>query len=372
MSNPRISHSTISADKVTSAPGPQRIAQVRPGVLLVVGAALIAWVSGCDVPQGGGVIRGETMGTSYTVKISQLPTDVTLEDLSEQIEGALLEVNQQMSTYLRDSELTRFNEASDLDWIDVSPATAKVVQEASQMSALTGGAFDPTVSPWVDLWSFGPDPRQHASPSRDEIEHLRPLIGVDLIEVRDQPPAIRRQKPGVRIDLSGIAKGYAVDRLAEILASRDVKGYMIEIGGEVRADGVNANGKPWRIGIESPTAEQRQIAKVIELQGALATSGDYRNFFVEDGKRYSHLIDPRSGLPIDHRLVSVSVLDDHCIRADALATSLMVMGPDEGFEFANAHNIPAMFWVLDGDGEFQAKKTPGFSTLTNAEGQFMP
>ena len=330
-------------------------------------------LSGCHSEPNAFSIDGETMGTTYTVKVVSTSAGDKSEVLAAEIDAALAEINQQMSTYLADSELTLFNRSDGLEWTEVSPATAEVVRVAREISAETDGAFDPTVSPWVELWGFGSDPRQNSSPAPEEIAEIQGRIGARRLESRNEPPALRRLDVGVQLDLSGIAKGYAVDVLAGILESHSVQGYMIEIGGEVRAAGVNANGRRWKIGIETPTVDQRGIGQVVELRDtSLATSGDYRNFFVEDGKRYSHIIDPRTGYPIDHGLVSVSVIEGKCIRADAVATALMVMGPEQGFDFASQHEIAALFWVLNRDGEFEQKMTPSFSELKDGEGVSIP
>ena len=341
----------------------------RGGVCLL---ALVA-LSGCHSEPNAFSIDGETMGTTYTVKVVGTSAGDKSDVLAAAIDVALTEINQQMSTYLADSELTLFNRSDGLEWTEVSPATAEVVRVAREISTETGGAFDPTVSPWVELWGFGPDPRQNSSPAPEEIAEIQGRIGTHRLESQNQPPALRRLDAGVQLDLSGIAKGYAVDVIAGILESHSVQGYMIEIGGEVRAAGVNASGRHWKIGIEAPTVDQRGIGQVVELRDAsLATSGDYRNFFVEDGKRYSHIIDPRTGYPIDHGLVSVSVIEGKCIRADAVATALMVMGPEQGFDFASQHEIAALFWVLNRDGEFEQKMTPSFSELKDGEGVSIP
>lgn len=333
----------------------------------------MAALSGCRPGPNTISIDGETMGTTYTVKLVGRSIQDPSGKLAAEIGAALTEINQQMSTYLVDSELTLFNRSDGLEWIEVSPATAEVVRVALEISAETGGAFDPTVSPWVELWGFGPHPQQNSSPAPEKIAEIQGRIGSHRLNSRTQFPALRRLDVGVQLDLSGIAKGYAVDVIAGILESHRVLEYMIEIGGEVRAKGVNAKGRYWKIGIEAPTVDQRGIGQVIELRDAsLATSGGYRNFFVEDGKRYSHIIDPRSGYPIDHGLASVSVIEEKCIRADALATALMVMGPEKGFDFARQHEIAALFWVLNRDGDFEQKMTPRFSKLKAGEGVSIP
>lgn len=316
---------------------------------------LLLFCSGCsDSLRPSPVLHGPTMGTTYTIKLSEIPSGLVLDQLRAEVESQLEQINDWMSTYRADSEISRFNRAPENQWVDVSEPTAQVVQMALTLHGLTKGAFDPTVSPWVDLWNFGPDPRERRTPTQAEIDAAGQWVGADQIAVRPDPPALRKLTMGLKIDLSGIAKGFAVDCLAEILDQHGVTGYMIEIGGEARTRGLNGKQRPWSIGIEAPQDDQRVIALVLSLQNnCLATSGDYRNFFVEDGKRYSHLIDPRTGRPIEHQLASVTVLENSCARADALATAMMIMGADMAIEFAESQNLAAVFLERTDNGFVQ-------------------
>lgn len=334
------------------------------GTLLIIGSA------GCRSSDSTThVIHGQTMGTTYTVKLTSLPAETTPEELHAEIDKALVRVNQLMSTYLPDSELSRLNRYESLDWFEVSPETARVSSVALQLSRDTHGAFDPTVSPLVDLWSFGPEQNIEQIPSEPEIARARQSVGPGMLEVRVSPPAIRKRAPTVRLDLSGIAKGYAVDRLAELLEQRGVPAFMIEVGGEVRVRGQRGPGRGWIIGIEAPDDQRRSLAKAVQLENqSLATSGDYRNFFVKDGVRYSHLIDPTTGSPIAHRLKSVSVVHSNCMEADALATALMIMGPDKGYRYAAERDMAALFFVAT-DHEITEKMTPKFADLLRSEGK---
>jgi thiamine biosynthesis lipoprotein len=253
------------------------------------------------------------------------------------------------------------NRQSSSDWFDVSPETAQVSSAALRLSRETNGAFDPTISPLVDLWNFGPEKTIEKIPSESEIARVMESVGPDLLQVRGSPPAIRKLNAAVQLDLSGIAKGYAVDRLAELVKQRGAEGFMIEIGGEVRVGGQRSPGRGWRIGIEAPDDQRRSLARAVQLENqSLATSGDYRNFFIKDGVRYSHLIDPSTGSPIKHRLKSVSVIHSSCMEADALATALMIMGPDEGYRFAVERELAALFFVMT-DDETTEKMTPEFA-----------
>ena len=269
-----------------------------------------------------------------------------------------------MSTYDPESELSRLNRFDRPEWFEVSPETAAVVDEALRIGRLTEGGFDVTVGPLVSLWNFGPVRRTtDRVPPPDEIEEARARTGLEKVEVRLSPPAVRKHRQDVSIDLSGIAKGFAVDEIADLLERSGVENYMVDVGGEVKARGRNPKGKPWQIAVESPVAEKREIYKVLPLDRlAVATSGDYRNYFEQDGIRYAHILDPRSGKPIAHRLASVSVLDPSCMRADALATGLMVLGPENAYNLAVREELAVLFLVKTPTG-FVEQTTPQFEQM---------
>jgi thiamine biosynthesis lipoprotein len=217
---------------------------------------------------------------------------------------------------------------------------------------LSGGALDVTVGPLVDLWSFGPAARpEGVAPSDQEIAAAMAAVDYNQLEVGHDPPALRKPSSACRIDLSSLAKGFAVDQVAEALKTLGIDSYMVEVGGEIRTAGLNPAGKPWQIAVEIPTTEGRGIQRIVALDDrTMATSGDYRNYFEQDGVRFCHIIDPRTGRPVCHRLASVSVLADSCMEADALATALFVLGPDEGLQLAADQNLAALFVVHTADG----------------------
>ena len=326
-------------------------------------ALLVALVSGCGrgAPPAATTLSGRTMGTTYSVKLAAAPDGTGAAALQAEIDAALATVNRQMSTYDPDSELSRFNASGSTDWFPVSGATAKVVAEALSVSRESDGAFDATVMPLVNLWSFGPEARPDAVPTDAEIADRKAFVGADKVEVRTDPPALRKAAAGASCDLSAIAKGYGVDVVAELLDRRGLSGYMVEIGGEVRTKGRRADGRGWRIGIERPLTGERAVERVVELSGeSLATSGDYRNWFEAGGVRYSHTIDPRTGRPIGHGLASVSVVADDCMTADATATAVMVLGPDAGYDWLVGRGAAALLIVRDGAG-FAERPTPAFT-----------
>lgn len=312
--------------------------------------SLLLFCMGCGFSSQTSVesltIHGQTMGTTYTIKVrgNEIPPVTVIQD---KVTATLDDVDRRMSTYKEDSEISRFNRDEKTDWFDVSKETALVVQKALEVSRRTGGAFDPTVGPLVRLWNFGPGRRDtDQKPSDEAVETARQAIGHEKLEVRLDPPSLRKTTPRVELDLSGIAKGYAVDRVAETLETLGIKDYMVEVGGEVRTRGLNDECHPWRIAIEKPDPEGRAIQQVIELKDrSMATSGDYRNYFEKDGVRYSHLIDPTTGRPIRHRLASVSVRTPTCMEADALATGMIVLGPEKAEELARQEGLDVTLLV---------------------------
>ncbi len=302
-------------------------------------------------------VTGPTMGTQYNVTIVNAPPDLNATRIKAGIESILNQVNRQMSTYRADSELSRLNDNMTTDWIDTSTDLLDVIEAAFRVSRLTKGAFDVTVGPLVNLWGFGPDARGNDPPAINEVRDVLSRIGYEKVSIRRSPPAIRKLNEDVYIDLSAIAKGYAVDRLAAYLESQGLVNYLIEIGGDLKVNGHNVNGMPWAIAIEKPAAEGRMVQRVVHFTDqAMATSGDYRNFFEHNGQRYSHTINPLNGLPVSHSLASVTVWSATAMDADAMATALMVLGPEAGYEFAHRRKLSAYFILRTKNG-FAEKST---------------
>ena len=264
--------------------------------------------------------QGPTMGTTFTVKVvARNLSDQQLDSLRRAVESELENVNSKMSTYLPSSELSRFNAFRLTDPFPVSQETLDVFLEARRISAATRGAFDVTVGPLVRAWGFGPGERSREVPTSTDLKQLRARIGWDKVEIDGASSTIRKLQPEVECDLSAIAKGYAADRVSEALQALTYRKHMVEVGGEVRTSGRNAAGQPWRIGIERPDDAGRTPYRTLPLEGlSMATSGDYRNYYEKDGRRFSHTIDPRTGRPVQHRLASVSVVHGRCVAADGL------------------------------------------------------
>ena len=295
------------------------------------------------------LINGLTMGTTYSIKIKTADAVVNQEKIRADIEKILLEINQKMSTYIVDSELSVINFSNSLDSNLISDDLFKVISHANTISKTTNGAFDITVGPLVNLWGFGPNKSENKIPSNEEIELIKKNIGYMKIYLNKETTSIKKLHPDLYVDLSGIAKGFAVDKIALYLNSYNLENYLVEIGGELIAKGTNEDNEVWQIGIENPN---NNLAKIIGLKDiAMATSGDYRNYFEKNGVRYSHTINPNTGKPIKHKLASVTVLDKTAMNADALATAFMVLGPAKTIELANELKI-GVYLIIKNDENF--------------------
>ena len=295
-------------------------------------------------------LSGETMGTTFSIKLSPPPDLETRTVLKQQIEQRLAQINQQLSTYIPDSDLMRFNSSPSTDWQAVPASLVSLIDQAKIISMRTDGYYDVTVAPLVELWGFGSSGPREQPPTPDTISETLQNIGHQHISVRINPPALRKAVAGLAIDLSSIAKGWAVDQVSEILHAQGVEAFLVEIGGETRAKGVKQNGQPWRIAIERPLYNERSIQGGIRASDvAIATSGDYRNYFEHEGQRYSHTIDPKTGQVVRHQLASVTVIADTCTKADGWATALMALGEQRGPKLAELLGLKALFIIRDNE-----------------------
>lgn len=329
---------------------------------LVAFASLLV-LAGCEKSAEQIHLSGPTMGTTYNIKYISAQGLPTPEALQKEIDRLLEEVNDQMSTYRKDSELSRFNQSESSQAFAVSPQTAIVVKEAIRLNGLTQGALDVTVGPLVNLWGFGPEGRPEVVPSDEELSARKARTGIQHLSVEGN--TLSKDIPNLYVDLSTIAKGWGVDVVADYIQSQGIQNYMVEVGGEMRLKGLNREGVAWRIAIEKPSVEERAIQEIIEPGDmAVATSGDYRNYFERDGIRYSHIINPETGKPISHKVVSVTVLDKSSMTADGLATGLMVLGEERGMEVAEQNNIPVLMIVKTEDG-FKELASSAYKPYTN-------
>ena len=298
-------------------------------------------------------LKGQIMGTYWIVKTLQKD-----EELHDIIQNTLDEINEKMSTYIPQSELSQFNAQHSIDPFSMSEETIEVLRAAQEISTHSQGAFDISIKPLVDLWGFGTKSIEDP-PKEKDIALAMGNVGYKKILISDNH--IQKLNPSMELDLSAIAKGYAVDRISILLEEKGHEHYMVDIGGEIRAKGKNAKGLEWRIGIETPDAERGAYTDVVLLSNmAIATSGDYRNYYEQDGKRISHTIDARTGMPITHTLASISVLHPSAMMADGWATALNVLGPKEAMERARKHNLNIMLITRTPDGEHEIEYSNQF------------
>ncbi|QDU67519.1 FAD:protein FMN transferase [Engelhardtia mirabilis] len=317
-------------------------------------------------------VSGLSMGTSWNLVAVDAPggvggAGVSQDGLAAAVQQELDQVDRAMSTWKVESELSRFNRSSAGETTDLSAETASVVELALDVWDRSGGAFDPTVGPLVDVWGFGAGSRNTMAPSDEERERLLSLVGMDgleLLPAANDRHELRKLREGLQLDLSGIAKGFAVDEAAAALEALDLAGYFLEVGGEVRFGGQSPRGDRWRVGIERPMVDGREVALAVSPDsGAVATSGDYRRFRDVDGARVSHTIDPRTGRPVLDAPASVTVVGPSCARADALATALMVLGADAGLRLIEeTQGYEALFLLHDG-GAFTERQSSGFAGM---------
>jgi thiamine biosynthesis lipoprotein len=314
------------------------------------------------------LFHGETMGTTFSVKIVGNFNSAHLESLRSSITDTLTKIDEAMSTYREDSELSRFNQWMTTEPFHVSGDTLSVFQKALEISELTGGAFDITVEPLVAAWGFGPVGKQKKIPTDDELEKLLSRVGYDKLEIDPITSTIRKLDPLLSCDLSAIAKGFAVDRVSDLLENAGVMGYLVEIGGEIRASGKNDLQRAWNVAIERPGPGIPVVHRLLALRNsALATSGDYRNYYEIEGRRISHTIDPRTGQPVNHGLASVSVVAETCMEADAIATALEVLGAEDGYVLAIEQGWAVLLINRHADGTLNDRESPAFTKLISPD-----
>lgn len=326
---------------------------------------LILWAAAAPVAAASlQPLHGRTMGTTWSVQLV-LPTVRSAEELQRGIQVELERVDGQMSTYRPQSELSRFNRAPAGSWQRLSPEFFAVLQHALQLARESGGAYDPTVGPLVNLWGFGPGQRPHQPPTPEAIAAAKARVGWWKLTL---DPASRSawQPGGVYVDLDAVAKGYGVDQVGRYLQRMGVDTWLVEVGGELKSHGRKPDGAPWRVGIERPDAavgaviDADELLRAIQLDHrAIATSGDYRHVFEDAGHFYSHHIDPRSGYPVPHEVASVSVLADDCMQADPLGTTLSVLGAERGMAYARQHGLAVLMIVRTSQG-FEQRMSPAF------------
>jgi len=322
-------------------------------------------LAGCPWQPEPAEIAGEVQGTTYHIKVViPDPAALPVEELRREIEERFAEIDRKLSNYRQDSEISRLNQQHTREWLPVSPEIVQLIGIARQVYAKSTGCYDLTVKPLFDLWGFSR--HQGQVPEQAEIDKLLPHIGLDKVEIDAAALKLRRSDPETAIDLSSIAQGYTVGAVARLLERRGVENYMVEIGGEMQVKGRKPGGRPWRVAVEKPIPFTREVLKILDLtqqEGtAVMTSGTYRNFFEAQGKSHSHILNPKTGRPVDHRLLSVTVLHTDPTWADAWSTALLCLGEEQGFRLAEAEGLRALFVYNDAAG-LQERMTSAMSRL---------
>ena len=339
------------------------VLSLRSVIRTLLVSLLLGAVTGCAQP--GGVTRfgGNTMGTTY--EVTYWSTGKPVQGETRAVAALLEDINQSLSTYIGTSLISRVNASSDTEaWHPIDAHFQTVFDRARTIHRDTGGAFNPAVGPLVNAWGFGPAGPQ-ALPDDATIASLLEVAAFEAFQIRSSPPGVRKQMARAQLDFSAIAKGYAVDAVAALLEKRGVESYFVEIGGELRTRGKHPEGRPWRVGIEQPAESadmERRARTVLSLNdSALATSGNYRNYRAQDGRKIVHILNPRTGRPEMSSLLSVSVLARDSMTADAYATAFMVMGLDDALRFVEARDeLEAYFIALDQAGNYVERRSTGF------------
>lgn len=310
-------------------------------------------------------LSGYTMGTTFQFQVVDMPEEREPEAIAQEVTQLLSELDIGIfSTYASDSELSRLNRHEVNVPFIASPHLMYVIQQAQAVAQLTDGAFDVTVGPLVNLWGFGPTiTTLDAVPEQEKIDAALENVGYEFLEIDATASTVLKTGP-VYVDLSGIAKGYAVDQVAAFFDQLGVENYFLEIGGELKIKGRKADGVDWVPAIEAPLDGESRVYEIFSNLGeaiGVAGSGDYRNYFEEDGVRYSHEIDPGTGRPVTHNLAAVYVIAEQTSMADAMATAFMVLGVDAGRELAERENMAVYFIYKAPDGDFAEVITDGFA-----------
>ena len=335
----------------------------RCGAAVVLLASLLA----CDNAGQYRLMQGETMGTYYRIQYAHNSACQPSQFAVEQLLGSF---NQSLSTYIADSEVSQVNQTPAGQAVSLSKRFEVALRAASELWQDSGGAFDVTVGPLVNLWGFGPTTPVQWPPTEDQQNAAAAAVGMQQLTLREDG-TLRKQLSDTYIDFSSIAKGQAVDEVSETLLAGGCEHFLVDIGGEVRGSGVNVQQRPWRVGIEVPNSERvgavQRVLSVADI--SVATSGDYRNFRQFNGQRVDHVIDPRTGKPADNAVVAVSVMHPSAMWADAYATTLMVLGTEQGLAFAEQHKLAALILTKSASGEVVERYTAALKKylLTQAE-----
>ncbi|VVM97592.1 FAD:protein FMN transferase [Pseudomonas fluorescens] len=325
---------------------------------------LITALSGCGSSDSMESISGPTMGSTWSVKYLRhadlpAPTEVRIE-----VEKILAEVDQQMSTYRSDSDIERFNDLPANRCQKMPEPVLELVRVGEQLSVQSEGSFDLTVEPLLNLWGFGPQAREEKVPNPEALAEVRQRVGHAHLRIEGDRLC---KDAAVEVDFNSIAAGYAVDRIAAKLEAMGIQNYLAEATGELKASGRKLDGSPWRVALEEPRDDQQVAQRILAVDGyGVSTSGDYRNYFQQGGRRYSHTFDARTGAPVLHTLASVTVIHPSALMADGLSTLLLILGPERGWDYAETHGIGA-FFVIRADTGFVIRTNQAFERLSGGK-----
>lgn len=326
----------------------------------VIAVALAAALTGCLHSERIEEFGGPTMGSTYSIKYVRNDGVAPQTELKAATEAILAEIDQQMSTYRDDSLIEQFNQAPAGTCQTMPEGVLELVRAGDRLHEESQGVFDLTLEPLLDLWGFGPRGKGEAVPSEEKLAEVRQRVGQQHLRIDGEHLC---KDADVQVDFNSIAAGYAVDRIVARLGELGVTSYLVEATGELKAAGLKPDGSHWRIGLEAPRDDERVAQRVLQLDGyGISTSGDYRNYFEENGERYSHTLDALTGRPVRHKLAAVTVADQSTLRADGLSTLLMVLGPEAGMAFAERNGIAAFFITREGKG-FVTQGTRAFEQL---------
>lgn len=322
---------------------------MNPVFVILFLAGFIA-LPGCQSQNSETELTGSIQGTTYHIKIVQDQRSVDIEQLRKLVEETFNNIDVKLSNYRDDSEISRLNQQQTSDWLTVSAEIAELVDIAKQVYQRSQGCYDLTVKPIFDLWGFSK--HENRVPTQEEINNVLLHVGMPRVEIDRANSRIRKLDPEIKIDLSSIAQGYTVTATAKLLESQGIQNYLVEIGGEMKVKGHNAKGNPWRVAIEKPSPFSREVQRILDIHQtngtAIMTAGTYRNFFAEQGHTYSHILNPKTGSPVTHHLLSVTVLHDDPTWADAWDTALLCVGETEAAKIAETEHLKVLLIYQEG------------------------
>ena len=321
-------------------------------------------LAGCGNGDSMESVGGPTMGSTYSIKYVRHANLPAPAQVRSEVEKILAEVDKQMSTYRSDSDIERFNDLPANRCQKMPASILKLIRVGEQLSEQSEGSYDLTVEPLLDLWGFGPQAREEKVPNAQALAEVRQRVGYQHLRIEGDQLC---KDAAVEVDFNSIAAGYAVDTIAAKLDAMGIHNYLAEATGELKAAGKKLDGSPWRIALEQPRDDQQVAERIIAVDGyGVSTSGDYRNYFLQDGRRYSHTFDAHTGTPVSHTLASVTVIHPSALMADGLSTLLLILGPERGWDYAETHNIGA-FFVIRADTGFVIRTNQAFERLSGGK-----